>query len=83
MATTREDIAAYTAKAAADPRTLNKHLIIRPASNIFSQAELINLWERISGKHVHQHPLSAEDLQKAIEGTLELAITPSSRATPA
>lgn len=68
MATTREDIAAYTAKAVADPRTLNKRLIIQPAKNVLTQTELVNLWESISGQQVSRQYMSAEDLQGAIKG---------------
>lgn len=70
VATTRENIAAYTAKAAVDPHTLNKRLIIRPPENIVSQNELISLWERISGNQVRRCHMSEEELQKNIEGLL-------------
>ncbi|WCJ27430.1 Eugenol synthase 1 [Euphorbia peplus] len=44
-----EDIAMYTIKAADDPRTLNRILVIRPEKNIISQLQLIHLWEEKSG----------------------------------
>ncbi|KAJ8440720.1 hypothetical protein Cgig2_005451 [Carnegiea gigantea] len=40
------DVAAYTIRAAADPRTLNKVLIVRPPRNIASQLDVISSWEQ-------------------------------------
>ena len=40
------DVAAYTIRAATDPRTLNKVLIVRPRRNIASQLGVISSWEQ-------------------------------------
>ncbi|KAK8535165.1 hypothetical protein V6N13_081303 [Hibiscus sabdariffa] len=39
------DVAAYTIKAATDPRVANRVIIYRPPENISSQSELISTWE--------------------------------------
>nr|DAD21218.1 TPA_asm: hypothetical protein HUJ06_022681 [Nelumbo nucifera] len=45
-----EDVAAYTIKAAVDPRTLNRIMMIRPPGNIITQLKLISAWEKKSGR---------------------------------
>ena len=58
------DIAKVTAAAVDDPRTQNKELHI--TANIFSQEELIRLWEQISGKRVKRIPVRLADLERII-----------------
>lgn len=51
-----EDVAAYTVKAAVDPRAANRVIIYRPPKNVVSQLDLIDAWERKTGrkmKRVH------------------------------
>lgn len=68
LANTKEDIVTYAAKALMDPRTENKRVVICPAANKVSQNELVKLWERISGRQVNKKLMSAEELDKQIEG---------------
>ncbi|XP_038726132.1 isoeugenol synthase 1-like isoform X2 [Tripterygium wilfordii] len=57
-----EDVAAYTVKAATDPRTANSVVICRPSNNIVSQLDLISMWETKTGHtcekvYVHEDEL--------------------------
>ncbi|KAL3813128.1 hypothetical protein ACJIZ3_014396 [Penstemon smallii] len=45
-----EDVAAYTLKAATDPRAANRVIIYRPANNIVSQLDLVDAWEKKTGR---------------------------------
>ena len=45
-----EDVAAYTIKAATDPRVANRVIIYRPPANVVSQLELISAWEKKTGR---------------------------------
>ncbi|KAM7270470.1 hypothetical protein ACFE04_029684 [Oxalis oulophora] len=65
---TEEDVAAYTLKAADDPRTLNKILYLRPAGNIYSFNELVSLWERKIGKTLEKTYVPESHIIKKIEG---------------
>ncbi|CAK9323660.1 unnamed protein product [Citrullus colocynthis] len=56
-----DDIAMYIVKAATDPRTENKTVYIRPPQNILSQRELIEKWEKLSGKVLEKTSVSAQD----------------------
>ncbi|KAF7840396.1 isoflavone reductase-like protein [Senna tora] len=47
-----DDVATYTIKTIDDPRTLNKTVYLRPQENILSQRELIEKWEKLSGKQL-------------------------------
>uniref|UniRef100_A0A0A0LE76 NmrA-like domain-containing protein n=1 Tax=Cucumis sativus TaxID=3659 RepID=A0A0A0LE76_CUCSA len=62
-----DDIARYVVKAATDPRTLNKTVYIRPPKNILSQRELIEKWEKLSGKVLEKISVSAQDFLAKIE----------------
>ncbi|XP_022886914.1 isoflavone reductase homolog [Olea europaea var. sylvestris] len=44
------DIATYTIKSIDDPRTLNKTLYPRPPENILTQTQLVEKWEKLTGK---------------------------------
>ncbi|KNA22290.1 hypothetical protein SOVF_035310 isoform A [Spinacia oleracea] len=56
-----EDVATYTIKTIDDPRTLNKTINIRPSENILSQRELVETWEKLTGKELNKHTISAKD----------------------
>ena len=47
-ATDEADIGKVVARAVNDPSTLNKKVIIKP--NIFTQNELVELYEKLAGK---------------------------------
>ncbi|KAI4327626.1 hypothetical protein L6164_020063 [Bauhinia variegata] len=61
-----EDIAAYTIKAAEDPKTLNKILYIRPPANTLSFNELVSLWEKKIGKTIEKIYVPEEQILKQI-----------------
>ena len=61
-----EDMAAYTMRAADDPRTLNKTVYINPPKNIVSQNDVIALWESKIGKTLEKTFVSEEELLKKI-----------------
>ncbi|KAJ6946686.1 isoflavone reductase [Populus alba x Populus x berolinensis] len=56
-----DDIATYTIKAIDDPRALNKTLYLRPPENILSQTQLVEFWEKLSGKKLEKIIISGED----------------------
>ena len=58
------DVARVTAACIDDPRTLNKDIYI--TTNVLSQAELIQVWETLSGKQVKRIPVGLEDLEQTI-----------------
>lgn len=68
VASTRKDIAAFTAKSLDDPRTLNKRLVIAPPCNFATQPELVKIWEAVSGQKIQQTPISAQELEQQING---------------
>ncbi|ESQ56320.1 hypothetical protein EUTSA_v10026944mg [Eutrema salsugineum] len=37
-----------------DPRTINKTMYVRPADNILTQMELVQIWEKLSGKEFNK-----------------------------
>lgn len=41
-----DDIATYTINIVDDPRTLNKTLYLRPAANILSHKQVVQIWEK-------------------------------------
>ncbi|KAK3139648.1 hypothetical protein QOZ80_5AG0386950 [Eleusine coracana subsp. coracana] len=45
-----DDVATYTIKCIDDPRTMNKTIYLRPLDNILTQNEVIEKWEKLSGK---------------------------------
>ncbi|KAK3037646.1 hypothetical protein RJ639_030423 [Escallonia herrerae] len=63
-----DDIGTYTAKALDDPRTLNKTLYLRPPENILSQRQLVEKWEKLSGKILEKVEVSAEEFLASMEG---------------
>ena len=64
------NIADYTARALLDPRTENKVLRIAPPSNTFwSQNQIVDLYEKLSGTRVQRVPVSPDQMRQAIDGT--------------
>nr|QQM18965.1 pinoresinol lariciresinol reductase 2 [Kadsura heteroclita] len=45
-----KDIGTYVINAVDDPRTLNRTIHMRPPKNVFSQLEVVNIWEKLSNK---------------------------------
>lgn len=64
-----DDIATYTIKTIDDPRTLNKTVYLRPAENILSQRQLVEMWENLSGKKLEKVHISEEDFLASMKGT--------------
>ncbi|XVF82777.1 hypothetical protein PTKIN_Ptkin16aG0076800 [Pterospermum kingtungense] len=62
-----EDVAYYTLKAATDPRTANRVIIVRPSGNIVSQLDLICGWEEKIGKTFRKAHVPEEELVKLSE----------------
>ncbi|XP_044466933.1 isoflavone reductase homolog [Mangifera indica] len=56
-----DDIATYTIKTIDDPCTLNKTVYLRPAENILSQRQLVEMWEKLSRKKLEKVHISEED----------------------
>ncbi|GMN34435.1 hypothetical protein TIFTF001_044901 [Ficus carica] len=65
--TYEEDLAAYTIKAANDPRTCNRVVNSRPQGNIISLHELISLWEKKTGRSFNEVYVTEEELVKQAE----------------
>ena len=63
-----DDIATYTIKTIDDPRTLNKTIYIRPTENILSQRQIVEIWEKLTGKELEKFSISKEDLLASMEG---------------
>ena len=64
-----DDVATYAIKAIDDARTLNKTLYIRPADNILTQSQLIQKWEKLTGKKLDKISISAQDFLASMQGT--------------
>lgn len=62
------DVATYAIKSIDDPRTLNKTLYIKPPENILSQRELVEKWEKLSGKTLEKMSISKEDFLALMKG---------------
>jgi len=62
-----DDIAKYTAKTLNDPRTLNKTVNIRPPDNVLTQLELVQIWEKLTGKELEKTNIAAQDFLANIE----------------
>ncbi|XP_027099653.2 phenylcoumaran benzylic ether reductase POP1 [Coffea arabica] len=65
--TKEEDIAAYTIKAADDPRTLNKSVYITPPANTLSYNEIVSLWEKKIGKTLEKIYVPGDEVLKKIQ----------------
>ncbi|KAK8944188.1 hypothetical protein KSP39_PZI008617 [Platanthera zijinensis] len=75
-----EDTATYTVKAADDPRTLNKIMYLRPPGCVISHNELIDLWEKKTGKKLeriyipeHEVVTKMEDSSPGLRGCYMVA----------
>lgn len=64
-----EDVAAFTISTVDDPHTLNKVMYLRPAGNVYSMNELIEIWESKIGKKLGRTYISEEKLLIKIKGT--------------
>ena len=63
-----DDVATYAIKTIDDPRTLNKKVYIRPPKNILSQSQLVEIWEKLTGKKLDKFSISKEDFLASMEG---------------
>lgn len=63
-----DDVATYTIRTVDDPRTLNKTLYIRPSANILSQKEVIQIWEKYTGKDLEKTYLSTDNFLNLMKG---------------
>uniref|UniRef100_A0A6N2JZ67 NmrA-like domain-containing protein n=1 Tax=Salix viminalis TaxID=40686 RepID=A0A6N2JZ67_SALVM len=63
-----DDIATYAIKAIDDPRTLNTTLYTRPPENILSQGQLVEIWEKLSGKKLEKIYIPGEDFLASMKG---------------
>ena len=63
-----DDVATYAIKTIDDPRTLNKTVYIRPAENILSQRQLIEIWENLCGKKLQEISISDEEFISSMKG---------------
>ncbi|GJN41288.1 hypothetical protein PR202_gn00639 [Eleusine coracana subsp. coracana] len=55
-----DDVATYTIKSIDDPRTLNKTVYLRPQDNTLTQNEVVEKWERLSGKSLEKINITAD-----------------------
>ncbi|KAF2322318.1 hypothetical protein GH714_011210 [Hevea brasiliensis] len=62
-----EDVAAYTVRAATDPRVANRVIIYRPPGNIVSQLDLISYWEKKTGRTFKKIHVPEEEIVKLSE----------------
>lgn len=62
-----EDTATYTVKAADDPRTLNKIMYLRPPGCVISHNDLIDLWEKKTGKKLERIYIPEHEVVKKME----------------
>ncbi|OMP11995.1 NmrA-like protein [Corchorus olitorius] len=62
-----EDVAAYTVKAATDPRVANRSIIYRPPANIATQLEVISSWEKKTGQTLKRVHVPEEEIVKLSE----------------
>ncbi|XP_057518933.1 isoflavone reductase homolog [Amaranthus tricolor] len=68
-----DDVATYAVKTIDDPRTLNKTINIRPPDNILSQRDLVEMWEKLTGKQLHKNTISANDFLAPLKDDGEYA----------
>ncbi|KAF2322216.1 hypothetical protein GH714_008699 [Hevea brasiliensis] len=62
-----EDVAAYTVRAAIDPRVANRVIICRPPGNIVSQLDLVSSWEKKTGRTFEKIHVAEEEIVKLSE----------------
>jgi phenylcoumaran benzylic ether reductase len=61
-----EDIARYAARALFDSWTENRHTSITPAENLFTQNQLIELWEAKTRRRLKRRQISSRELDDRI-----------------
>ncbi|XP_057970841.1 isoeugenol synthase 1-like [Malania oleifera] len=62
-----EDVAAYTVKAATDPRVANRVIIYRPPGNIVSQLDLVSSWEKKTGRTLKRKHVPEQEIVNLTE----------------
>ncbi|KAF2322221.1 hypothetical protein GH714_008771 [Hevea brasiliensis] len=62
-----KDVAAYTVRAATDPRVANSVIIYQPPRNIVSQLDLISSWEKKTGRTFKKIHVPEEEIVKLSE----------------
>lgn len=67
LTTPEVDIATLTVKAADDPRTLNKQLVIRHKPNLLTFNNLVELWEKKIGHGLHKTFVPAAEVEKQMD----------------
>ncbi|GLT58493.1 hypothetical protein SLA2020_313800 [Shorea laevis] len=63
-----DDVVTYAIKTIDDPRTLNKTLYLRPPGNILTQTQLVEKWEKLTGKELEKISISDTDFLASMEG---------------
>ncbi|KAJ9707433.1 hypothetical protein PVL29_002452 [Vitis rotundifolia] len=63
-----DDVATYAIKTIDDPRTLNKTVYIRPPENILSQRQIVEMWEKLTGKTLDKSSISKKDFLASMKG---------------
>lgn len=63
------DVARYTIRAMADPRTLNKTVHITPRANILSQNDLVSIWEEKTGAVLKKAFVAPAEIEGHMKGT--------------
>ncbi|PIN07367.1 (-)-lariciresinol reductase [Handroanthus impetiginosus] len=63
-----DDVATYSIKSIDDPRTLNKTLYLQPPENILSQRELVEIWEKLTGRTLEKITISPEEFLSQLKG---------------
>ncbi|XP_030440447.2 isoflavone reductase homolog [Syzygium oleosum] len=63
-----DDIATYAIKTIDDLRTLNKTVYLRPPENVLYQRQLVEMWEKLSGRTLEKRSVSAEDSLASMKG---------------
>ncbi|CAA0820436.1 Pinoresinol reductase 1 [Striga hermonthica] len=63
-----DDVATYAIKSVDDPRALNKTLYLRPPENILSQRELVEEWEKLTGKTLEKMSVPKENFLANLKG---------------
>ncbi|GLT91296.1 hypothetical protein SLE2022_091900 [Rubroshorea leprosula] len=63
-----DDVATYAIMTIDDPRTLNKTLYLRPPENILTQTQLVEKWQKLTGKELEKISISDTDFLASMEG---------------
>jgi uncharacterized protein YbjT (DUF2867 family) len=68
---TTEDVARYTVRALDDLSAANRHVTTQPPENLYTQNELVALWEAKSKQKLRRITISPEELDARIEALAE------------